>query len=187
MILVSLAPILLAAQAAAQTPSPGSRATLTVGLAGAEIQSTCPGCGNSWSRGNRTLVASLAWSLAGVHGALAVRGLLFGTTRRQLSAITLTFEATPLRRWLRIGAGLGAGGYRDSVLTIVPLDPTPRPTYVTDLAPMIEFHIAAAVPVARHVEFGPVVGYVTSLGGFSSFADSHDRAVAYAGVQLALH
>jgi len=185
--LVGLAPILLAAQVAAQVPSHGSAPTLTVGLAAAELQSTCPSCGSNWSRGNRTLVGSLAWSLAPVHGALAVRGLLFGTTRRRLSAVTLTFEAMPLRRWLRIGAGLGGGGYRDSVLTVVPLDPTPRPQYLTALAPMMEFHIAAAVSVARHLEFGPVVGYVTSIGGFSTFSDSHDRAVVYAGVQLDLH
>ena len=185
--LVGLAPVLLTAQAVAQAPSHGSRPTLTVGLASAEIQSTCPSCGHNWSRGNRTLVASLAWSLAGVHGALAVRGLLFGTTGRQLSAITLTFEAMPIGRWLRIGAGLGAGGYRDSVLSVVPFDPTPHPQYVTALAPMMEFHIAAAVPVARHLEFGPVVGYVTSIGGFSAFSNPHDRAVVYAGVQLALH
>ena len=185
--LVGLTPMLLAAQVVAQAPSHGSGPTLTVGVAAAEIQSTCPSCGTNWSRGNRTLTASLAWSLPGVHGALAARGLLFGTTGRQLSAITLTFEAMPLKRWLRIGAGLGAGGYRDSVLAVIPLDPTPRPQYVTALAPMMEFHIAAAVPVARHVEFGPVVGYVTSIGGFSTFSNSHDRAVVYAGVQLGLH
>ena len=181
------AALVLAAQAGAQAPLRHSGPTLTLGLGSGNIQSTCPLCGSRWSRGTRTLVASLDWSLAGVHGALAVRGILCGTTRRRLSAVTLSFEAMPLRRWLRIGAGLGGGGYRDSVLTLTPGDSTVRATYVTALAPMAEFHIAAAIPISGHVELGPVVGYVTSLGGLPAFTNSNDRAVAYAGLQLALH
>jgi hypothetical protein len=183
----ALAAALFAAQVVAQAPVRRGGPTLTVGVAAGELQSTCPDCGGHWSRGRRTLVASLAWYLPSVPGALAMRGLLFGTTGRRLGAITLTFEAVPGGRWLRIGAGLGAGGYRDSIRTVTPFDPTPRLEYVTALAPMLEFHVAVAVPVASRIELGPVVGYVTSLGGFPGFADSHARAVVYAGAQLAVH
>ncbi len=171
------------AQRAGHAPAP----TFTLGLASGMLVPACSGCGAYRVRSNQTLLVSLDLPPARVPAVLTLRGLLFSGRGRRLGAVTLGAEGMLLGRWVRVGAGIGGGGCRDSVLAITPPNGGPRPGWAAALAPMVEVHATAAVPVLHHVELGPVVGYVTSLGGFSAFPVSSDRTLLYWGVELTAH
>ncbi len=171
------------AQGVAQGPSP----TLTVGLASGQLEPTCSGCGAYRVRSNRVVLASLDLPLAHVPAAFTLRGLLFNSNGRQLGTVALGVEGMLLGRWVRVGAGIGAGECRDSVLAVIPPNGPARPTWASALAPMAEFHATAALPLLRHLELGPVVGFVTSLGGFTAFPITSDRALLYWGLEVTLH
>jgi len=176
-----------AAAAVAQGAARRSAPSVSLGLASGMLEPTCSHCGVFRVRSNRTLLASLDLPLSRVPAVVTMRGLYLARGGRRFSAVALGVEGMLLGRWVRVGAGIGGGGCRDSILAITPPHGPAHPAWTTALAPVLEFHATTAVPLLRHVELGPVLGFVTSLGGFPAFPISSDRAVLYWGLQLTAH